>query len=233
MERSKTERRVPCEAMGSMDTRFIVGCVLCAVLLSACSPSIDPSGAVATTPPLQTAQDSSLPTVPDSEGASLPTVPGGQTSDTFAVAPGSTTTLPSTTTTSTTTTSTTTTTLPPVIEIIPSDVLFETGKWVLRQDAEDALRAVAEDIEARAPNATLRIVGHTDSRGSDQSNQQLSELRAASVATWFVEWGFVSEHVMSEGKGESMLVRPDVDASGDFIPEAGALNRRVEIFVAT
>ena len=110
------------------------------------------------------------------------------TSDTFPIAPGSTTTttVPPTTTTTTVAGSTTTTT----IAIVPSDVLFETARWDLGPDAETALTAVARDIKVYAPHAKLFIVGHTDSRGTVEFNQQLSQLRAESVAEWFINWGF-------------------------------------------
>ena len=135
---------------------------------------------------------------------------------------------------------TTTTTAPPTTTTtrcnsvtVPADVLFDTNEWGLRPEADEALTVVASEIVQQANQINVHIVGHTDSRGSNESNQVLSERRAESVREWFVTWfdreGIAPESVTSEGRGEDMLLVEDMDAAGKFLPEQGQLNRRVEI----
>jgi outer membrane protein OmpA-like peptidoglycan-associated protein len=71
--------------------------------------------------------------------------------------------------------------------------------------------------------ATVRIIGHTDSVGSDAFNQKLSEQRAASVVSFLLSQGVAADKLSSEGRGESEPVDSnDTDAGR-------AKNRRVEI----
>jgi outer membrane protein OmpA-like peptidoglycan-associated protein len=69
----------------------------------------------------------------------------------------------------------------------------------------------------------IEIAGHTDSTGSDQYNQALSERRAATVGAYLVTRGVLEMRLIELGMGES---RPVADNS---TPEGRALNRRVEL----
>ncbi|MEX2323608.1 MAG: OmpA family protein [Acidimicrobiia bacterium] len=116
---------------------------------------------------------------------------------------------------------------------LPGDVLFDTGSSELRAEADAVLTELAESLAARFPVATLTFVGHTDSRGSAEVNQQLSVARAASVGDWFEAWASVNGVdgwvLLIDGRGATELKTADTDADGAFLAEAGALNRRVEI----
>lgn len=116
---------------------------------------------------------------------------------------------------------------------LPGDVLFDTGSAQLRAGADDALTALADELKAGFPEAALIFVGHTDSRGDASANQQLSLARAQSVSDWFQQWaidvGVTGWTFDVEGRGESELKVTDTDANGNFLPSAGAINRRVEI----
>lgn len=215
------------------------------MLVGACSNDGPESQEAGRIDPATSVASNLLPTVgspgelPTGSGASgpLPTIEQ-ETSDTVFVTVPSTTTTTSTTTSTTTTTTTpttttapATTTAPPPTVPIPSDVLFETGKWVLRASADESLKPFAEALAADFPRASLLIVGHTDSRGSEASNLELSERRAQAVLEWFVEFGFERERLSARGVGESELLLPDVLDDGTFDEEAGQTNRRVEITV--
>lgn len=171
--------------------------------------------------PSPSSVDADLPTS-ELGDPNLPTVPG-QPSDTIVVE--------STSSTTTTAAPTTTTTVPP--PVIPSDVLFDTGSAELKPEATPYLTELAEDIEERHPGATLRFVGHTDSRGSEAVNLDLSRRRAEAVLEWFVVHGFQRSRLTALGAGESELQGPDFDEHGRFDDEAGARNRRVEIEIGT
>ena len=116
---------------------------------------------------------------------------------------------------------------------IPGDVLFDTGAAELRPEADTVLTELAEQLRAGFPEATLTFLGHTDSRGDAADNQQLSVDRAEAVASWFEDWaesnGLTGWQVGTEGRGDTELKVEDTNADGEFLAEAGALNRRVEI----
>ena len=116
---------------------------------------------------------------------------------------------------------------------IPGDVLFDTGDADLRSEADPVLAELAEQLRDGFPEATLTFVGHTDSRGDAADNQQLSVDRAEAVASWFEDWaehnGLTGWQVRTEGRGDTEPKVADTDADGEFLAEAGALNRRVEI----
>ena len=127
---------------------------------------------------------------------------------------------------------------PPPIDMnvpppLPGDVLFDSGSAELKQEAFAELEKLAEELYAHFTKATITFTGHTDSKGDDQSNLQLSIDRAQAIKDWFQEW--IDKKEASEwvllvaGKGESELKVPDVDIEGNFLHDAGALNRRVEI----
>ncbi|WP_370526495.1 OmpA family protein [Pantoea sp. Ap-967] len=69
----------------------------------------------------------------------------------------------------------------------------------------------------------IKVVGHTDSVGSDAYNQKLSERRAASVAEYLISQGLAPQKVTSEGHGES---EPVADNDTE---EGRAHNRRVDL----
>ncbi|MCH8493129.1 MAG: OmpA family protein [Idiomarina sp.] len=86
--------------------------------------------------------------------------------------------------------------------------------------------AIAAEYMRRDPNTDVHLIGHTDLVGSEDYNQQLSEERASTVSHYLVEhFGIAVERITFEGQGMRM---PLVN---DLSPEAGAKNRRVEIFL--
>ena len=72
---------------------------------------------------------------------------------------------------------------------------------------------------------SIKVIGHTDSKGSDAYNQALSERRASSVASYLLSQGLSPNKLTSEGRGES---EPVADNATD---EGRAKNRRVELHI--
>jgi len=105
-----------------------------------------------------------------------------------------------------------------------SDVLFDTGSATLRQGAREKLAKISGILLAH-PGLNLQIEGHTDSVGSDEYNQGLSEHRAASVRDYLVQQGVPAAAITSRGFGKTQPV-----ASNDT-PEGRQQNRRVELVV--
>ncbi|MCZ2498498.1 OmpA family protein [Xylophilus sp. Kf1] len=107
---------------------------------------------------------------------------------------------------------------------IPSDVSFDTGRANVKSNFAPVLDRFASSLQSN-PATTVRIVGHTDSTGTDAINDPLSVDRAAATRDYVVMRGVDSRRFTIEGRGARQPI-----ASNDT--NAGrAQNRRVEIFV--
>lgn len=122
---------------------------------------------------------------------------------------------------------------------IPGGALYEHGSADLKEAAVAQLQNLGELIR-RNPNATFVIEGHTDSTGTPEVNQTLSEERANSVKEWLVaNLGIAPERIGTTGLGSSkMIVSPqafDAKQPGAFQAEIARQrpNRRVEIVIRT
>jgi outer membrane protein OmpA-like peptidoglycan-associated protein len=106
-----------------------------------------------------------------------------------------------------------------------SDVLFKSGSFELLSGARERLAKVSGIVLAY-PSLHLEVEGHTDSIGSDEYNQQLSERRAMAVRDYLVQQGIASDAVGASGLGKSVPI-----ASNDTA-EGRQQNRRVEIVLS-
>lgn len=114
---------------------------------------------------------------------------------------------------------------------LPSDVLFDFDKTDIKPEAANTLKTLAVVIRAK-PNARVHILGHTDSKGSDSYNMELSKKRAESVIRWLVEKeALPSEQMKPMGYGETKPVAKNENADGSDNPEGRAKNRRVEVLI--
>lgn len=102
------------------------------------------------------------------------------------------------------------------------DVLFDTGLATLKAGAYGTVDRLASVLK-EAPDRKVLIEGHTDSVGSDEYNQGLSERRATAVQTALLERGVRSEQITALGKGEALPVASNDNAAGR------QQNRRVEM----
>jgi outer membrane protein OmpA-like peptidoglycan-associated protein len=106
-----------------------------------------------------------------------------------------------------------------------SDVLFKSGSFELAPGARERLAKVSGIVLAY-PSLHLAVEGHTDSIGSDEYNQNLSEQRAEAVRDYFVQQGIASASVEARGFGKTEPI-----ASNDT-PEGRQQNRRVELILS-
>ena len=106
-----------------------------------------------------------------------------------------------------------------------SDVLFRSGSFELLPGARERLAKVSGIVLAY-PTLHVAIEGHTDSIGSDDYNQQLSERRAQAVRDYFVQQGINSAAVEARGYGKTEPI-----ATNDT-PEGRQQNRRVELILS-
>lgn len=105
------------------------------------------------------------------------------------------------------------------------DVLFSTGKADLKSGATANLTKLVAFLK-QYPERAVTIEGHTDSTGSDEINQKLSEHRADSVKTFLTSNGIEGSRINTVGKGKAEPVADNKTASGR------QQNRRVEIIIA-
>lgn len=101
---------------------------------------------------------------------------------------------------------------------------FPVGKNTIESEYYPLLTKVQDAIR-RFPNCKVTIEGHTDSQGSDEANQLLSEARAKAVAEYFMANMSVQIPMNSTGFGESRPI-----ASNDT-PEGRAKNRRIDVVI--
>lgn len=105
------------------------------------------------------------------------------------------------------------------------DVLFDVGKADLRGDAREALARLS-GIVLNYPSLRLMIEGHTDSTGSAELNQSLSEKRAGSVMEYLLKQGLNADALAARGLGMDKPVAENTTAEGR------QKNRRVEIVIS-
>lgn len=105
-----------------------------------------------------------------------------------------------------------------------SGLLFDFDSDRVRSDAAANLDELANSIN-KFPNSDLLIVGHTDSRGDDAYNMNLSQRRANSASAYLQSRGVPANRIRTSGRGE-------MEPVGSNDTEAGMqLNRRVEIAI--
>ncbi len=107
---------------------------------------------------------------------------------------------------------------------VPSDISFDVGRSDIKPDLRAVLDQFATGLKAQ-PRTLVRIVGHTDSTGSDAINEPLSRKRAESVKSYIEDRGVSAARIEAVGRGEHEPVADNATAEGR------AKNRRVEIFL--
>ncbi len=105
---------------------------------------------------------------------------------------------------------------------VKSSVLFDSGAAALKASAKSELQQVVDRIKTY-PKARVLVLGHTDNRGGDRQNLDLSRTRAESVQRFLADSGVTG--VETKGYGETRPAAPNDDDAGR------EQNRRVEIVV--
>jgi outer membrane protein OmpA-like peptidoglycan-associated protein len=106
-----------------------------------------------------------------------------------------------------------------------SDVLFDSGKYTLRPLAREKLAKISGIVLAY-PSLKLAIEGNTDSVGSEEFNQNLSEQRAEGVRSYLTQQGVPESSTSARGFGKNQPIASNETADGR------QQNRRVELVVS-
>ena len=115
---------------------------------------------------------------------------------------------------------------------LAADVLFEFDNAEILPKAEETLTQVAEVIRERS-KGNIRVEGHTDSKGTDAYNQQLSRQRGDSVVAWLRKQpGLADSEYVVTGFGATRPVAANAKPDGADDPAGRQKNRRVEIILS-
>lgn len=105
---------------------------------------------------------------------------------------------------------------------MPSSITFDVGSFALQPQFDRTLREIAITLN-EFPATMIDVLGHTDSSGSEEVNQRLSEQRAKAVADSLAARKVVRARIATRGFGETMPIENNASEAGS------AANRRVEI----
>ncbi|HOW40722.1 MAG TPA: OmpA family protein, partial [Bacteroidales bacterium] len=82
------------------------------------------------------------------------------------------------------------------------NILYDFGKWDLRPESMVSLDKLVETLNDN-PNVTIELMSHTDSRDTEEYNQDLSQKRAQVVVQYLIDKGIEPERLSAKGYGES------------------------------
>ena len=109
---------------------------------------------------------------------------------------------------------------------IPADISFDKNSAAIKPELRAVLDTFADGLRKNSTGMVVRIVGHTDSTGSDAINNPLSVNRAQSARDYLVGRGVNSSRISIDGRGSREPVADNGTADGR------ARNRRIDIFLA-
>lgn len=116
---------------------------------------------------------------------------------------------------------------------LPDNILFEFDKYNIRAQAKPSLAKINQ-VLTHYKDAKVFINGHTDSKGDDDYNQQLSEKRAAAVKYYFINVFKVAEpSIQTKGFGKSKPIAANNNPDGSDNHTGREKNRRVEFIIKT
>lgn len=108
---------------------------------------------------------------------------------------------------------------------LETKTLFDFDKDELRPEGRQKLDELVSELQGEGRVGSITVVGHTDSIGTEEYNEDLSQRRAASVSEYLVQQGVDPTRIETEAKGETQPVADNSTAEGR------QQNRRVEIEV--
>ena len=113
--------------------------------------------------------------------------------------------------------------------VIIDNIYFDFDQAVLKPESFQVLDSVVGLME-RYPTMVLEVSGHTDSKGSDEHNQKLSEDRAKAFVQYVIGKGIDAARLEAKGFGETRPIAPNT-INGKDNPPGRDKNRRTEIKV--
>ena len=107
------------------------------------------------------------------------------------------------------------------------NIYFDFDKWTIKNESTISLNKVVDILNGN-PDMKIEINAHTDNKGNNNYNLDLSEKRAASARQYIVSKGIDANRLISHGYGEQ---QPLVDCKGDCSKAEDQINRRIEFVI--
>ena len=85
--------------------------------------------------------------------------------------------------------------------IVLPDILYDLAKWDLKPQYQDSLQGLIKTLDENE-TIIIELASHTDSRGTDESNDVLSQKRAESVVNYLIDRGIDPDRLVAKGYGE-------------------------------
>jgi len=107
--------------------------------------------------------------------------------------------------------------------VVLPDILYDLAKWDLKPQYQDSLQGLIKTLDENE-TIIIELASHTDSRGSDESNDVLSQKRAESVVNYLIDRGIDPDRLIAKGYGERVPRRLVKDVNKDgFLFKSGTL----------
>ncbi|MDO5972390.1 OmpA family protein [Flavivirga aquimarina] len=113
------------------------------------------------------------------------------------------------------------------LRIVLENIYFDFNKWRVKEESFISLNKIIKVLKEH-PEMNLVINAHTDNKGRDSYNLNLSKKRAASAVTYLINNGISKNRLQSKGYGET---KPKIDCNNTCTDEDLQANRRVEFVI--
>ena len=112
--------------------------------------------------------------------------------------------------------------------VLIENIFYDFNKATLRPESKQALDELVQLLNEN-PNVTIELSAHTDCRGSDVYNEQLSQRRAESVVTYLIAHGIAADRLTPKGYGESnpKKIKARVAERYEFLKEGDVLTEEM------
>jgi peptidoglycan-associated lipoprotein len=108
--------------------------------------------------------------------------------------------------------------------VVLPDILYDLDKWDLKPQFQDSLQGLIQTLDANE-NIVVELAAHTDSRGSDEHNDVLSQHRAQSVVDYLISRGIDADRLVAKGYGKRVprTLTRDITKDGFFFKSGTVL----------
>jgi len=111
---------------------------------------------------------------------------------------------------------------------IKLNIYYDFDKYRLSDSARQVVDSMVLPLFDLFPNGIVEIGSHTDNKGSDEYNIDLSQKRSESVVSYLVSKGISPDRLVAKGYGMRIPIAPNTNSDGTDNPEGRQLNRRTE-----
>jgi outer membrane protein OmpA-like peptidoglycan-associated protein len=111
---------------------------------------------------------------------------------------------------------------------IKLNIYYDFDNYKLRDSARQVIDSMVMPLFDIFPNGIVEIGSHTDNKGTDEYNTNLSQKRSESVVSYLISRGISPERLVAKGYGMRNPIAPNTNSDGTDNPEGRQLNRRTE-----